>query len=135
MQASIQHISITYPLINIVFTWKLIWRTSSYTGYPQHLWNQQHMLILKINSPEFKIIQVQFKYSSCLQHLQCYTFLYLKNDSMGGQPGPAAVKCVCSASVAWSSPVRIPGSDMALLGKPCCGRRPTYKVEEDGHGC
>ena len=19
--------------------------------------------------------------------------------------------------------------------KPCCGRRPTYKVEEDGHGC
>ena len=27
------------------------------------------------------------------------------------------------------------GVDMALLGKPCCGRRPTYKVEEDGHGC
>ena len=25
-----------------------------------------------------------------------------------------------------------PGADMALLGKPCCGRRPTYKVEEDG---
>ena len=22
-----------------------------------------------------------------------------------------------------------------LLVKPCCGRRPTYKVEEDGHGC
>ena len=20
-------------------------------------------------------------------------------------------------------------------GKPCCGRHPTYKVEEDGHGC
>ena len=19
--------------------------------------------------------------------------------------------------------------------KPCCGRHPTYKVEEDGHGC
>ena len=19
--------------------------------------------------------------------------------------------------------------------KPCCGRRPIYKVEEDGHGC
>ena len=19
--------------------------------------------------------------------------------------------------------------------KPCCGRRPTYKIEEDGHGC
>ena len=23
----------------------------------------------------------------------------------------------------------------ALLGRPCCGRRPTYKVEEDGHRC
>ena len=33
------------------------------------------------------------------------------------------------------SPVQIPGTDMALLGMPCCGRRPTYKVEEDGHGC
>ena len=29
-----------------------------------------------------------------------------------------------------------PGADMAPHGKtPCCGRRPTYKVEEDGHGC
>ena len=33
------------------------------------------------------------------------------------------------------SPVWIPGADMALLGPPCCGRCPTYKVEEDGHGC
>ena len=33
-------------------------------------------------------------------------------------------------------PVRILGEDMALLGKkPCCDRRPTYKVEEDRHGC
>ena len=31
--------------------------------------------------------------------------------------------------------VRILGSDMAPLGKPSCGRRPAYKVEEDGHGC
>ena len=22
-----------------------------------------------------------------------------------------------------------------LLIKPCCGRCPTYKIEEDGHGC
>ena len=27
-----------------------------------------------------------------------------------------------------------PGQTCALLGMPCCGRRPTYKVEEDGHG-
>ena len=33
------------------------------------------------------------------------------------------------------SPGQIPGADMALLGTPCCGRRPTCKVEEDGHAC
>ena len=32
-------------------------------------------------------------------------------------------------------PVRIPGADMAPLVKPCCDRRPTYKVEDDRHGC
>ena len=53
-----------------------------------------------------------------------------------GQPGGAAVKCVCSASAARVSLVRIPGANTAPLGKkPCYGRRPTYKVEEDGHRC
>ena len=54
---------------------------------------------------------------------------------MGGWPGGAVVKFTHSALVAWGSLVQIPGVDMALLGKPCCGRHPTYKVEEDGHGC
>ena len=40
-----------------------------------------------------------------------------------------------SASVAWGLLVRILGADMAPLGKPWFGRRPTYKVEEDGHRC
>ena len=48
-----------------------------------------------------------------------------------GRPGGTAV----NPSAAQGSPVQIPGADMALLGKQCCGRRPTYKVEEDGHGC
>ena len=43
--------------------------------------------------------------------------------------------CSGSASAAQGSPVQIPGRDMAPLSKQCCGRRPTYKVEEDGHRC
>ena len=55
-------------------------------------------------------------------------------EDVGSGAGPA-VKCARSALAARGSLVRIPGEDMALLGKPCCGRRPTYKGEEDGHGC
>ena len=40
-----------------------------------------------------------------------------------------------SASAAWGLRIWIPGVDVTSLGKPCCGRRPIYKVEEDGHGC
>ena len=57
-----------------------------------------------------------------------------KNISLD-RPGGAAVKCTHSTLVAWGSPLRILGADMALRGKPFCGRHPTYKVEEDGHGC
>ena len=51
--------------------------------------------------------------------------------------GPVAqwVKCTRSVLAAQGSPVWIPGVVMAPLGKPCCGRHPTYKVEEDGHEC
>ena len=52
-----------------------------------------------------------------------------------GWPSGAVVKCTHSALVAWGLPVQIPGADKAPLVKPCCGRCPTYKVEEDGHGC
>ena len=52
-----------------------------------------------------------------------------------GLPSGAAVKCTRSALATWGLPVQIPGADTALLGTSCCGRRPTYKVEEDGHGC
>ena len=52
-----------------------------------------------------------------------------------GWPGGAAVKCAHSTSAAQDLLVRILGADMAPLGKSCCGRHPTYKVEEDGHGC
>ena len=54
---------------------------------------------------------------------------------VSGWPGGTAIGCTRSASAAQGSPLRIPGADMASLGKPCCGKHPTYKVEEDGHGC
>ena len=63
-----------------------------------------------------------------------FIFFSIKNIKRG-QPGGTAIKCSYSASVAGSSPIRIPAADMAPLGKPCCGRHPTYKIEEDGHRC
>ena len=58
-----------------------------------------------------------------------------KRIRLWGRPGGAAVECASSALAARGSLVLIPGVDMAPLGMPCCGRRPTYKAEEDGHGC
>ena len=59
----------------------------------------------------------------------------VKNSSSRGWPGGAVAKFARSALAARGSPVQILGADMALLGMPCCGRRPTYKVEKDGHVC
>ena len=51
-----------------------------------------------------------------------------------GRPGGAAVKVrTFHFLAARGSLVLIPGADMAPLGTPCCGSRPTYKVEEDAH--
>ena len=64
-------------------------------------------------------------------------FLFIVNLEIifGGQPSGTAVKFTHSASAAQGSLVPILGADMAPLGMPCCDRHPTYKVEEDGHGC
>ena len=68
-----------------------------------------------------------------------FFFLVFKNSITGASP----VALWLSVHVPLRRPqdrvvrqlVRIPGADVALLVKPCCGRRPTYKVEEDGHEC
>ena len=67
-------------------------------------------------------------------YLPVRTWKIKKTDDRGW-PGGTVVKCARSALAARVLPVRIPGVDMALLGTPCCGRHPTYEVEEDGHGC
>ena len=41
--------------------------------------------------------------------------------SLLGGPGLASLDAGCGHGTVWQ--------------KPCCGRRPTYKVEDDGHGC
>ena len=41
------------------------------------------------------------------------------------------VKFTHSASAAWGSQVQIPGADLALLVKPCCGDVP-HKIEKIG---
>ena len=60
---------------------------------------------------------------------------YVNNKPSGISLVVQWLSAQCYASAAWGLPVRIPGADTVLRGKPCCGRRPTYKVEEDGHGC
>ena len=81
------------------------------------------------------INNVPRKFHNVINHYDLNKIIFLKIKKTEGWLGGAAAKCTRSASVAWGSPVQIPSADMAPLGKPCCGRHPTYKVEEGGHGC
>ena len=69
-----------------------------------------------------------------VHHEEVWNFLLLIVGARG-PPGGAAVKFARSTLAARGSLVWILGADMAPLGTPCCGRHPTYKAEENGHGC
>ena len=61
-----------------------------------------------------------------------------KNFSKEKQRGPPSGVAVSSHILLQRPGVCRFGSQVwiyALLVKPCFGRRPTYKVEEDGHRC
>ena len=87
-------------------------------------------------APYLLIQQIIINYLSYTRKSNLRSFILDRDqkDIYRGQPA-AAVKYAHSASAAWGSPVQILGADMAPLGTPCCGRRPTYKVEEGEHGC
>ena len=59
---------------------------------------------------------------------------FLRIIKLLGLPGGAVVKFVHSTLVAWGLLFWIRVWTYAPLGKACSGRRPTYKVEEDGRG-
>ena len=58
-----------------------------------------------------------------------------KKDFLSGQPSGVAVKFVFSTSVVLGSLVRIPATDIRTTYQAMQWQHPTYKAEEDGHGC
>ena len=61
--------------------------------------------------------------------------IYHEECSYSGRPGDKMVKFSYSSSEAQGSLVQTQGADLALLIKPCHGRCPIYKIEEDRHRC
>ena len=68
------------------------------------------------------------------RRFKSFNIVLISNVNCWGRASGAVVKFACSASVVRGSLVGIMGANVAPLGTPCCGRRPTYKVKEDGHG-
>ena len=106
---------------------------------PYNVHKVLHNLVSVYFSPLFPLYYICFSPAQLHEVSQIHKLLPLGLSicSSWGQPGGTAVKCALSALAAWGSLVQILGADMApaLLGKPCCGRSPTYRVEADGDGC
>ena len=84
------------------------------------------VLLLFITFPNGNQVSKKKKVKNyLLKTIRAQKLSLIKKVFPWGRPGGAAVKCARSASSAQGSPIRILGADMAPLGKPCCGRRPT----------
>ena len=74
---------------------------------------------------------------ACVWVYFCMCFCWAHVYTVGRNAAPWA--CLVVQQLSAQVPLWRPGvrwfRSMAPLGKPCCGRHPTYKVEEDGHGC
>ena len=80
-----------------------------------------------------KCKKIKFIYS---QNFKLFCFFSVYKDHCGA--GPVAQQLSSHVPLLRGSGFAglDPGCGHAPLGKkPCCGRRPMYKVEEDGHGC
>ena len=68
--------------------------------------------------------------------LWCMFYVFKNDENLWDWPSGTAVKftrtLLSSPGFASSNPRCGHGT---AWQKPCCGRHPTYKVEEDGHGC
>ena len=63
------------------------------------------------------------------------TSIHVKEKKDGPVRWHSSYVCMFHSLVAQGSPVQILDADVAPLGTPCCGKRPMFKVVEDGHGC
>ena len=68
-------------------------------------------------------------------NIQIQVSTILEENEIGDWPSGVVVKFPCSTLAAWGLLVQILGADPARFVKPCFSRCPTYKIEEDGHGC
>ena len=90
---------------------------------------------IEIGLPIYRSLTIEGMIQVRWERMGYLIYGVLKLHIYGGWPGGSAVKLERSASSPGVHWFRFLVWTYALLVKPCCGRRPTYKVEKDEHGC